>query len=529
MRFQETLCNLTSAADQNPFKATPQPEQVETAVLKALACYRGVLQKSTDEDQMFVQMNSFMYLLQVSLMRRGKGKIEVSHLESWIDECFPSKIHIQGYLYYNCSLVCGTEDVWQSIYRYTLRRRFDQVCLLLQSALDVQPNLSGPINILTELILSYPTAKERASSPYALSQWRLDLQTRLRLENISNWDSRLANIITLIEGDSIPPSVRAQVCNWQELFIGKLVLSAKSMEMLTGALVKECLAEKPSACPSIDALSAALIEGRPLDNEAVCALPLVGPHIIDLLALIHPNLAELRNSSIIQYANELAESILWNLCPDYLWATSVEGRNRLEALLFETAKSENRQQSVLDICHNFDLFILADAIHVMIAEEALKAQDHRSALTHAIQSGQNALVTRVCDAILEQFYAEKNVEKLALVDRTMFDSSSYPRLDMLLHIHEMERLRHEGHLGDAADVLIDQILASTTLLPAYLKPRLLEAFLQLAPSAPTDRTSISLRPVLELLNDASDSLDTGLSHRIRLLINQQAMHSFLMN
>lgn len=90
VQFQETLCNLTGATDQNPFKS-PRPEEVESAVLKALSSYRSAIKNGTDDEQIeyFDQVNSFMYLLQVSIMRQGKGKIEASHLESWIDECFP--------------------------------------------------------------------------------------------------------------------------------------------------------------------------------------------------------------------------------------------------------------------------------------------------------------------------------------------------------------------------------------------------------------------------------------------------------
>jgi hypothetical protein len=89
VQLQESLCNLASPADQNPFKASPRPEQIEAVALKALSSYRVALQSAAEQEDYLRQVSSFMYLLQMSLMRHGKGKIEASHLESWIDECFP--------------------------------------------------------------------------------------------------------------------------------------------------------------------------------------------------------------------------------------------------------------------------------------------------------------------------------------------------------------------------------------------------------------------------------------------------------
>jgi len=284
-------------------------------------------------------------------------------LEAWIDESFPILADDQA---------ADSGSFWNRVYRYTMRRRFDLVCVELQKLL-VFPSLfsalSEPIRIVTEILLAYPGHRQRGSNPYALGQWRLDMQARLKAENLTSWNPHLVNLVTLLEGEVIPPSVRVSIASWPELFLSKLVLSSR-VQRDYAELAKECMAEKPSSFEPLDSLSLDIFHGS-LDLNKLKNLPFIGPHLLDVLYLQRSNIGQTRDEALRAYAEELTDTPLWNLSTDYFWSSSPAGRERLEQILFRFASESDSytRNSVIDICHIFELNVLADAIHVMIAEE----------------------------------------------------------------------------------------------------------------------------------------------------------------
>lgn len=410
-----------------------------------------------------------------------------------------------------------------------MRRRFDSVCLLLQRLLDDPLSRSrnmDSIQAITEILLAYPTAKQRSLNPYALGQWQLELQSRLRTENVSAWDSNLVNVLTLVEGQSIPPSIRAAIDSWQELFVGHIVLSVQqpSPESVV-TMLKDCMAEKPSSAVVLDQMVLGLVQGSPELNR-LAEIDMIGPHIIDLFASLSPALAENRNVTLITYGKQLmSESGLWNLGADYLWMASEEGRQELERRLFQMAKSASpcKQRCIIDLCRNFDMHVLADAILVMISEAYLAADSYSKALSAAIEAGQPSLVTRVCDAVLRQAWSVVNLE---VIDGASLDCSGYPRLSLLVAIVQLQRYIDEGNFEAAASTLINSVFSFEDSIPEFIRPQLLSVYLRLAPSLPENQTP-PLKVLLEFINSHASGMTSEAAIELRQLLVHQAANTFL--
>lgn len=420
-------------------------------------------------------------------------------------------------------------DYWPAVYRYVLRRRFDRACLLLQRLLDdplTRARNLHPIHLLASLLLSYPTAKQRSSNPYALGHWHLELQARLRGEDVGAWEQGLANVLTLVEGQAVPPSIRAGIGSWQEMFVGQVGLAAQQMplEELVRRM-RDCIAEKPSPSPVMDQLTLGLFQGSP-EFERLADIPMLGPHLVDLLASLSPALAEQRSPVLIAYGRQLISSCsLWNLGADYLWTASEAGRQELERQLFDMARtaSPSKQRCIVDLCRNFDMNILADAILVMISESALRAGALAKALAMAIEAGQPSLITRVCDAVLGQVWTADSLE---VIDGAALDCSMHPRLALLVALAHMQRCLEAKDEEGALKTLVSSILPFEQAIPEFIRPRLLTLYLRLAPSLPAGHAP-PLTVLLEFVNSHAAGMPAEAALELRRLLVHQAASTFL--
>lgn len=508
--FQESLCRI----DENPFDVN---QGLRSLCLTALSKYRDVFSEhiALEDDPFLVEARSLICLYETFVLLKQNGSSSPVLLESWIDQTFPVNVDIE-------QVPVDSVEFWKALFRFLMRKRFESVIHLLQRIRPALPQ----VDILIDLLLVYPTAQQRSLNPYALTTWILDADSRLRVENVASWHPNLRLTIEYLKGEAIP----IDLC-WQELLVGSILLSPKGKVIAEEAV--HLIKAHPSSCPEIDKASVLVFKGKTKTDafiEAIATIPIAGPHLIDVVSRF-VQIPGVRETVLISHADSIMTHCpsFWNLTADYYWAASTGGQKKLEVLLFELAansKSSLHRESIIDMCHNFDLEVLAAAIHVLISKEALAEQNHPKALLHAIQANQVQLINSVCDAALQEFFQSRSLEALEIVDDDSIDTGRFPRLFLLLKIKRLQELIDADLFDEAIQLLVEEVLPLD--LPIYLRPNLLELFVILMPK----QSSLVLRrdsfeSLLRYLNEHSDLLSLDHQRSLRLFINQQATLMFL--
>ncbi len=401
-----------------------------------------------------------------------------------------------------------------------LRKKFDQLCFLLQSLLEtpitdvhISPN---QINLLTELILAYPSPQQRLTNPYALDSWNLEVGSRLKVENTKAWDARLVDLISCIQGHELTQSVINLLSDWQEILYSSI---NKPVELKV--TVEALINERPPN--PLNHIYLAIFNGDLNRLASISDIDLIGPHYLNLLSFLpRLNFFAASSSCLLILAEKLFKTSFWNLAVDYMWVTSQEGRENLEKQLFSLAfdGSYNRQLSVINVCKNFQLDILADTIHVMIAEAEMKQGRLSKALHHALCAQQDFLVTRICDVALNQYLNSHNITFLEIADYDAVQTSFYPRLHLLSKIHQVQMLMSQEDRINALSVLQNVIKTDLLYTPDFIKPFLLSLFINCS-SAGTVISRDVLNSLYGLVNDYSGLLSDEDVRNARILLNRQ--------
>lgn len=412
-----------------------------------------------------------------------------------------------------------------------MRRRYDQVCLLLQRALDDKTSFFSikcfsQVQTITELLLAFPTARQRAQNNYGpIDAWLGDVRSRMKAEDLSSWDPRLGKLFAIIEGREFEA-----YCNvWKELYVAKAFWNRCS----SADLLKECISKKPSSYETLDLACSQCLNHEMFTLEFfqnISALPYIGVHLIDILSHRN-NIIELRNNALISYGELMWSSPCWNLAADYFWVSSATGRAKFESFLFEKAQLSSilsEKLEIIDVCRSFDLFLLADAIHLLISEQALQVQEYPKALYYALMARQPSMVTRICDQVLRSFFQFKDLSLLDdLVEEDSFDLGPFPRLQLLLQISKLQTLINEGDYQLASSVLTDSLLnKSHLLIPEYLRPHLLLFFLKTAENALVQLPMNLIKVLLIFINESSNGLSEDQLLQVRLHFNRLACLNF---
>lgn len=430
--------------------------------------------------------------------------------------------------------------------RYLVRKRFDQVCILLQQKLadGTQPHWYSPLQSLVTLFLAYPTHRQRAQHPHLADLWAQEVRRLVKTEQGTGWPDQLWLILELLDGQSTD-KVAGFFRHWQEPFVAKIVhstavvdpksfhaLAVQSMELLGGQR------------NVFDDASLTLLNGDLAGFfPHLRGLEWLYPHIVDVFwkaggiqQIFQEKATEVHSGAMINYAKTVCEHVpsFWNLAADYYWASlTAESRDQLESMLFNLAKHSkdaDKRQSVIDLCLSFGMDLLADAIHIMIAEEMAAAGNLHLALMHAIQSRQSALITKVCDSIFEEHVKAPEVA-FEFIEDDVIDVSACPRLSLLTKYQHLMHLLASNRIDQAKIVFANQILESPDfLIPERWKPRLMALYKRLCESDPEDLSFVTpsmVKLMLQFLNGAASMLSSADAHSLRLLLIRQSAKLFL--
>jgi hypothetical protein len=429
---------------------------------------------------------------------------------------------------------------------YLVRKRFDQVCLLLQQKLaeGTQPHWYSPLQSLVTLFLAYPTHRQRAQHPHLVDLWAQEVRRLVKAEQGTGWPDQLWLILELLDGQSTDRAARF-FRHWQEPFVANIVhstvpvdpksfhaLALQSMELLGG---QRSVFE--------DATLALLSGDLPGFFEHLRGLDWLYPHIADVFwkaggiqQIFQEKATDVHSQAMINYGKTVCERVpsFWNLAADYYWASpTAEGRNQLESMLFNLAKHSkdaDKRQAIIDLCLSFGMDLLADAIHIMIVEEMVAGGNLHLALIHAIQSRQSALITKVCDSIFEEHFKTPEAS-FEFVEDDVIDVSACPRLSLLAKYQLLLHLLASGKFDQAKIVFANQILEGPDfLIPEQWKPRLMALYKRLCESDPDDASFVTpsmVKLMLEFLNGAPSTLSQSDAHSLRLLLIRQSAKLFI--
>lgn len=504
--------------------------KIKETCLKGLARYRLVLRRHFPEA---AGPAALTHLLEIVLAGDGLGT-----LVTWLDANFPVD-----------EAAAEPEPLspgwWSLIFQWLVRQRYDRVCLSLQVAQEAHPRWAEALRSFTDLLLSYPSARQRKQHPHLLDEWQAEASALLKTQN--GWPADLTAALGLVarsKGAFVP--ARHHLRHWQEHLVLALLLNPTAD---LGRLAEECLGNFEGNQGSTDQAVVCLLSGH-LAQFLRLLEPFhwLSPHLIDVLwhaGILTEILGDaqaardLHQRSLMEWADSLAKGPFWNLAADYLWTLGEPGQARLESLLFElsmrTAVSEQeRQEAILDVAQNFGLSVLAGAIHVALGERALDSGDLQLALRHALDAGQPALVTRVCDEFLSPTKPggarTAEIEGPLWVDENLvIDQEAFPRFQLLLRYQHFQQLLP---LDPAAALRLfsDQILPMDRagLIPSHFKTRLLEDYQRLSGLVPTLLPALStVGTLLGFLDQRSETSDPELIQQSRVLLVHQAAHALM--
>lgn len=409
-------------------------------------------------------------------------------------------------------------------------------------------NWYGPMQALLTLLLAYPTHRQRSQHPHLLQLWQDEVRNMVRHEKNAGWPPQLWEALKLVVGDNEDNAKLYESFSWQERFVAKLYqrnIVNYSPEVV-GSIAEECLAHFPSQkenCLSV--MSVQLLKGE-LDGFMQKLLErsdFLSVHLTDvlwhsgILAKICGNdSAKVHSSSLLNYANyiQTATPSLWNLSADYYWASSIDGKQKLEEQLFSWLRScdqsdfsSGKPEAIINLAQSFGLDLVADALHVMIAEKYVADNQINDALYHALVARQSALVYRICDKALRSHIDQRT--SLDIIEEGQVQFAKNSRLTLLLQYQRFLELKSKDMPMQAWEVLSNQILEDPDLtIPSYFRLQLLRQFLGLSYELPEVRvTQAVLKTLLEYMESLPDAIDAKEAQSLRVALLKQSSRYFL--